>query len=249
MLAAALPTVEGLSKGVLARQLEGQEFPRNPTLEQYAFRAALARSTGDRSLGATVTDLTAEAANRLDHSPFDPVVPKGLTLFDRVEACALLIGDDSPDAVARSMSGTLPRAKANGLGFDATRIAESTSTDSSKYVDPVVECFAFMGLQAFPVRGAGSLRATTRGWSKPASRTGAFVWPVWEGWLDVDAIECLLDEVYLLAAQSRTGWADGRCSDRLRFYGVRSLLESVPYRPTGTSDTTRGYSSRLAWTA
>lgn len=244
----AFPSSEDLGHSVLARFVDEHELPRNPTMEQWSWRAQRARETGDRMLGATITDLTENAMDRLEHSPFDATVPKGLTLFDRVISCRGRVGDDVRFAIEQSMAGLAQRAGTNGLGFDATRIPVPAATNTNKHADVVAECLAFQALTLFPVRGDGRQAGVTRLWTGSAGRTGSFAWPVWDQPLDCAAIDCLLDEFSSVWAGSSAAKRakDGfwRQMDRL---GIFEVYESVPYRPLSTMDSTRGFASRLSW--
>lgn len=247
-IASSVPTREELDSSVIARRLVGfDEFPRNPSAESYAERARRARHTGDPMLGSTVTDMVEGFLNegKLEHSPFDASVPRGITLWQRAVSVIEAI-DDPQTVVERSASGTLPRSKQNGLGFDARRIVIASATDTEKYVDPVVEALVYRAIPMFPTAGRGGVSPMTRGWRSRPTVPGAFTWPVWGQPLDWAAVDCLLGAFW---AGRPVGTADAspvwqRNTERI---GVFGAFESVPYRPTGTSDTTRGYSSRLAW--
>ncbi len=247
-VAVRLPTVEQLHASVIVRHGEVGELPRNPTMAEWSARAAVARRSGDLMLGATITDLTLGATERLDHSPFDPTVPKGLTLFERVVTCRQALEESPVAQVLASAVGDGERIMANGLGFDATRITIPAATNSSKYVDPVVECLAFESLRMFPVRGRVGRAGVTRLWNRPSSQRGAFAWPIWEHELDWYSIDALLDRFAYRWNQSneetRTKAVFGR---DLAALGVTAVYESVPYKPTGQMDSTRGYSATLAW--
>lgn len=226
VLFAALPTLEDLAESPLARNRPGlPELKRNLDFDVYQQRAAYERATGAVALGCTVTDLAEpDATTGLPHSPFDPSAPRGITLWQRALTCREAI--DGPDAVARSLAGLGDRVTANGLGFDIRRLSpRAENTDN--LVDPVVELLAFAALELFPTRGDGR-RATTRGWTGPGMRAGAFTWGTWDELLDRWGIDAWLDRLY-------TG-------EHLPAPPVR--FEVVPYQPTGSSDVTRGLASR-----
>ncbi|MCB1029514.1 MAG: hypothetical protein KDB24_17310, partial [Microthrixaceae bacterium] len=63
-VADSLVSVEELDSSVIARKGGDtvSELPRKPTLSQYRDRARLARAKSDRTLGSTVTDLTADVS-------------------------------------------------------------------------------------------------------------------------------------------------------------------------------------------
>lgn len=227
-IAAALPTVDDLASLAIARPGDGgAEFARKVALDTYRLRAGLARAIRDWSLSSSVTDLVAELPpDGLQHSPFDPSAPRGVTLWERVVACRRVIGAEV-DAVARTMSGFGVRASVNGLGFDVRRLVAGVRPGALG-VDPVVELLAFCALGLFPVRGDGRA-VRTRGWTGPAMRRGSFRWFAWTPWLDRWAIDALLD----------AGFGSGpEQSARL---GVTAWYQSVPYQGLGSADVTRAY--------
>lgn len=246
-IASALMSVEELQRLVIARPAaEGRpEFPRDPTAEQYRSRASAARRAEDPFLGATVTDLVADPT-RLHHSPFDAAVPQGLTVWQRVVSCVERL-DDPAAQTAASLEGRLARVKLNGLGFDARRVAVSTSTDKEKYVDPVVEVLAFASLPMFPVRGRGAKTPTTRGWNGPQTRRGAFTWPVWGTPLTWPAVDALLNEFWNARPDARDPRSTQRWRAAAAALGVFGCYGSVAYKPTASSDNTRAYSSEELW--
>jgi hypothetical protein len=235
-VAQALPDVDALRRLAIARILPGHiEFPRTVSVAAYADRARVAREENDFSLGATVTDLQDPVRQGgLPHGPFDPPVPQGRTLHQRLLDCRLALEDDPAARLAQSLAGTARRIPANGLGFDCRRFASGIQPQAPKTVDPVVECLVFFGLALLPVRGNGS-RQQTRGWQRGATQAGAFCWPAWFAPLDRWAIDALLDQVPAAKSQPRLA----------RLLGISALFETVPYQPVGSADTTRAYGSRL----
>jgi hypothetical protein len=222
-----LPTLEEIARYSIARNLpELTEYPRNPTIESFQQRAHHARRHGDFTLAATTTDLAAGPKDPLAHSPFNPPAPKGLTIHERLTSCRDQIGDDPTGLVARTLEGTARRIKTNGLGFDYTRIQIATDPAGDKWVDPVIEFLAFYGLGLLPTRGNGH-KVTHRGWTNAPSKPGAFTWPVWTPPLSAAAIDGLLDRHWSAADPA-----------------TRTAYESVPYKPVGDNDQTRGYGSR-----
>src|SRR5690606_20031620 len=127
------------------------------------------------------------------------------------------------------------RVKVNGLACAYRRIVEETS----KRVDPVVECLCFFGLWLFPMGGTGRL-ARQRGWVGPPYRRHAFLWPAWSPALDRWAIDALLDLVHRAVPAGPLD-SGRKLSPALRRAGVTTLYGSVPYRSLGSNDTTRGY--------
>jgi hypothetical protein len=231
LVVAALPSAEGLAQLAIARRRDGYvELGRKVSLVQYAGRAALARQTRDMSLSSTVTDLVADTqlADDLPHSPFDPPVPRGITLWERAVSCRKEIADPVAE-VAATFAGRGHRTPVNGLGFDVRRLIGGVQ-DAEKRVDPVIELLAFLSLRLFPMRGNGS-EALARGWHGPAGRPGSFRWCAWAPGLDLWGIDALLD----LLPQART---DAKLAKRL---GVSAWYRSVPYRWQSSSDTTRAY--------
>lgn len=226
-LSEAFPSEDELDALSSARRMPASEieFPRKVTLSQYRSRATIARITGDSGLSSTVTDLS-ENDGELDHSPFDPPVPQGRTLWDRLVSCCEAV-TITPENLMASLAGQGTRVKLNGLGFDHRRILTPTDPNGSTWVDPAIEVLAFAGLTLIPLRGDGR-RSHARGWTAPPTHPGAFSWPVWRPMLDIAAIDSLLDRY----------WSEQ--------WSAPVAFESVPYRPRGSSDVTRGYASRRA---
>jgi hypothetical protein len=233
-VAGALPSLDDLGHLSIARALPGHaELPRTVGLAAYRERAQVSRERGDLSLGVTVTDLQDPIRpNGLPHSPFDPPVPQGRTLFQRLCDCRLKVGDRAADLVAATFEGHGLRVQGNGLGFDSRRFAAGVQPEAGVMVNPVVECLAFFGLALFPVRGNG-FSYRTRGWGK-ASKEAGFDWVAWSPLLDRWAIDSLLDQLSLA----------GRDRGRLNRLGILARFESVPFSPVGSADTTRAYASR-----
>ncbi|QBI19645.1 hypothetical protein ER308_08830 [Egibacter rhizosphaerae] len=239
-IAEALPDLAALQRLAIASEhpSSSRPFKRNPSLDDYRARAALARADHDFSLSVSVTDLTSDASRELPHSPLDPPAPKGQTLWDRLVRVREKLDAQAPntvEAAARSLQGVPTRVQANGLGFDVRRIDPAAGGDELT-VDPIVECLALFGLALLPIRGDG-VRPTTRGWRGPALRGGSFRWPAWSDWLDVWAVDGLLDRCHAAAHEAH----------RIGRWGVAAVFETVPYQPTGQSDVRRGYASRRLW--
>ena len=78
-----------------------------------------------------------------------------------------------------------------------------------------------------PARGDGH-RTNVRGWTDRAQREGALTWPAWNEPLSTAGIDALLD----------AHWSGHHLTAVTRQY------TSVPYRPRGQMDQTRGYASR-----
>lgn len=224
----SLPTLDEIDRLVIARNHPEarKELPRNVDAAAYAERAALARRLGDWSLAATVTDLGSPDGkprhDDLAHSPFDPPVSKGLTIWQRLHSTVKL--PKGNDSVRCSARGELPRAAINGLGFDFRRIPTPSDPNRAVFIDPVIETLAFAGMLFLPIRGRGRVSAA-RGWQGPPGRVASLRWPAWREPRSASAIDAFLD---------RWWGGDGGCPG----------FESVPYAPLGSSDTTRGYGSR-----
>lgn len=231
LVASALPSEEQLGGLAIARARRGYvELKRTVSLADYADRAGLARRARDLSLSSTLTDLddTPRSADGLPHSPFDPAVPRGVTLWERAVSCRKEIADPMGEVTA-TLAGRGERKAINGLGFDVRRLIGAVQ-DAEKYVDPVVELLAFASLSLFPMRGNGS-EALARGWHGPAGRLGSFRWCAWDPPLDLWGVDALLDMLPQAAA-------DAKLAKRL---GARSWYHSVPYRWQSSSDVTRAY--------
>lgn len=231
-IAAAMPTREALDELAIARDRDGcAEFTRNVTLDVYRERAELSRVRSDWTLSSTMTDLLAELPKEGPvHSPFDPPMPQGITLWQRVRSCREAM--NGVDGIRESLAGRAGRVAGNGLGFDARRLVAGVRP-TEPMIDPVVELLAFVGLRLLPTRGNGR-EVRTRGWNDRATRAGAFRWCAWRPALSLWAIDALLD----LAPRARE---DERLACRL---GIADWYVTVPYRPLGSADVTRAYGAR-----
>lgn len=236
-VAAALPDEAELSHLAIAREVvtDGGEardlppMPRKVPMETFRARARLARERHDPFLAASLSDLVDE--DECAHSPFDPSVPRGVTLHDRLLRCVSDLPADSDariEAVVATLDGTARRVEGNGLGFDYLRLPAQAEGGALR-VDPTVETLAFFALALFPARGDGR-RVRVRGWTSSHTQRGAFTWPVWREPLDRWAIDALLDRWY-------------KNPETAPRYGVTAAYRSVPYQPTGSGDVTRAYTS------
>jgi hypothetical protein len=228
-IAAALPTTTDLEALAIARNLLGvPAFDYKIDRPTYASRARIARTAGDFTLAATVTDLAHDdTGGYLHHAPLDPGVPKGRTLWDRLIRCRNALPDDPTARIDATLAGHGRRISGNGLGFDYRRLLHAASPNGGVWSDPVVECVAFMGLAFLPVRGDGH-RTAARGWSHRPTRRGAFTWPLWRPPLPPIGIDGLLD----------------RWWNSLPTPEVTTAFETVPYRKLTERDPTVGYASR-----
>lgn len=214
-----------------------EDLPRNVPVDAFASRVASVRShLFSWTLSSTTTDLHVDEKGNVAHAPFDPPVPRGYVLHDR-----LLRLHTRPDIedLRSAFVGVGDRIESNGLGFDIARLG-AEADGGSKWVDPVVETLAFFGLALFPVRGRGTdarlgkgVQTSTiqRGWVKEDDRRAPprFVWPVWRIPLDCSGVDALLDL-----------WQADRMGEWPRL-GIHGAWRSVSYSPKGSSDTTRGF--------
>ena len=159
---AALPELEDLERLTITRSLQNNSVPFSRRIDRVAFasRASSARDLGDFTLGSTLTDLGRNRIDDLDHSPFDPPVPKGLTLADRVVAIRRALPESAATTIASSMKGTAERVKLNGLGFDYRRVLQGADPVGDKWVDPTVELLAFSAPRFFLSRRRSPLDRT-----------------------------------------------------------------------------------------
>ncbi len=262
VLLSAWPTQKDLENLPIRRRWPGViELPRKVTVAAFAKRAAAVRNHPcSWTLSSTITDLHLDEQHCVAHGPFDPPVPRGLVLHDRL--CRLRAAPSIED-LRKSLSGTGKRIKNNGLGFDITRMG-SGADSSSKWIDPVVETLAFFGLKLFPVRGSGTdgkvqkrARPSTiqRGWVelKSSREPPWFTWPAWRHPLDCAAIDALLDagrkfgrrrsSIELRPAKRLRAtdfWQIERLGKRSGL-GIHAAWRSVKYKAKGSSDTTRGF--------
>ena len=185
-----------------------------------------------------MTDLCVDEKGTVRHAPFDPSVPKGLTLHQRLITVHEHV-DPYSDQILHSLAGRADRVQANGLGFDQTRLG-SLQDATDPWVDPVVEVLAFFGLALLPVRGPRSdkrldrsadVSARQRGWWRAAGseERRSFHWPAWSQPLDSDGIDALLD-----------AWSP-EPADRWARLGVHAAWRSVQFQPRNPRDSTRAF--------
>lgn len=255
-IAEALPNLEDLGHLAIARHRpDAPELPRKATLDAFRSRVELVQSgalgAGDRSLELSMTDLYDLRSDEVPHAPFDPPVPKGVTLYERVVACRKAIEGlgHSDQVVKASLLGRGQRVQTNGLGFDYRRSADSVHADSERHTDPVVEFLAFFGLHLFPFRGNAHVKQQPRqrGFSDRASRRHAFRWPCWTEPLDTWAVDALLDRFHadcprLSAKQPEDHW-DRHAVATLRRLGIHGVYGSVYQEPRGQADSYRAFAS------
>ena len=240
-LADSWPDKDELADMPICRQREGtRSLPRKVSVDTFVARAQETRGHAySWTLSSTMTDLDVDKNGEVAHAPFDPPVPKGLTLHDRLLAIQKRLRDRPiMQCLADSFMGRAERVEGNGLGFDLYRIG-SLADDAEKWIDPVVEILAFFGLALLPMRGEGTDRSTgntshstaiQRGWRRIRGRSSerVFMWPVWTDALDHAGVDALLDV-----------WKpDKRFWQRI---GVHAAWQSVSFLPRATEDRTRAF--------
>ena len=236
LLVESWPSRATLEDMPIRRRWQGtKDLKRNVSVEAFRSRVRASRNHPfSWTLSSTVTDLHVDEKGDVDHAPFDPPVPQGLVLHDRL--LKLLHFRPTIENLRRALDGADERIKGNGLGFDLARLG-ADADNTAKWINPVVETLAFFGLALLPVRGRGTdrrlnkgVRASTiqRGWV-PGDGRPRFMWPVWNIPLDCAAIDALLD---LWSADRRDEW------HRL---GIHGVWRSIRYSSKGKSDVTRGY--------
>lgn len=219
------------------------DLPRNVPVNAFAARVAAVRSHPlSWTVSSTITDLHVDDKGYVAHAPFDPPVPRGYVMHDRLLRLharpGILHARPGIEDLRRALDGTGERIENNGLGFDIARLGAGAD-GASKWVDPVVEVLAFFGMALLPVRGTGTdarlgrgVRTSTiqRGWVQGDDHQSPprFTWPVWDSPLDCAAIDALLD---LWGADKRDEWP---------LLGIHGAWRSVSYAPKG-NEMTRGF--------
>lgn len=225
----------------------GEKLQRNVPVERFAARVREARGHPHNwTLSSTMTDLSVNGRGEVAHAPFDPPVPKGITLHERLVRVHSLAGIVNEERLRASLLGMANRAQANGLGFDSTRLGSLADT-SDRWIEPVIELLAFFGLKAFPVRGPGIDRPLNlprdsapderqRGWRRGedrGSKRRRLFWPAWRQALETPAIDALLD-----------AW-DPMNEETWSPLGIHAAWGSVEYRSRSISDPTRAIGSKM----
>ena len=248
----AWPDSASLNKMPIAREWgETETMTRHVQDESFRERAKMARGHGYAwTLSSTMTDLQVDKDGKVEHGPFDPPVPGGWTLHDRLlklhKALAKLhkaLAKPLREQLEDSLLGQADRVRGNGLGFDLARLGSLADTDR-RWIDPVTEALAFFGLSLFPVRGDGVdvrlgrrlKKDRQRGWhpfgdsDKPTWR---FVWPAWSQPLHSLGIDALLDS-----------WRPARIGREAKLLGIHSGWRSVEYEGKSKKDiSTMAYGS------
>ena len=240
------PDAEFLDELPIAETWKGAgELRRKVSVDQFVARVSRARGHPfSWTISSTLTDLSVDQTGEVAHAPFDPAGP-GTTkwLHHRVVKTHELVGPVCAELLRDSLLGRASRVKANGLGFDNTRLG-SLADASEPWIEPVVELLAFFGLAMFPVRGRGvdhrhgrmgDLDERQRGWRKVPGGDGPrrFVWPVWQHPLDAPGVDALLD-----------GWNPWR-KQTWTFLGIHRAWQSVRFNRRGSADKTRAIGSAM----
>ena len=255
----AWPGIDRLYAMPIAEHVEGlAEMQRTVPVEVFCERAGIARGHVDSwTLSSTVTDLCVDASTdakrTVRHARLDPKGPGTIKWLHHRLIRSYSMVDDSSEQVVSTLQGHGRRVRANGLGFDATRIS-ALADSGHPMVDPVIEVLAFFGLQLLPMRGAGievgrsgtrsRFAARQRCWSLDRSRTPPvqhMTWPAWEQDLDRSGVDALLD---LWSDLNERLAGVGRVSraERSRL-GIHAAWRSVPYTGRGSGDRTVGFAS------
>ena len=220
-----------------------QPMKRNVPVESFRERAKMARRHRHSwVLSSTMTDLQVGKGGIVEHGPFDPPVPQGLTLHDRLLNLHKTLAKSLRKPFMDSLLGQAPRVQGNGLGFDHARLGSLADETDRRLIDPVVEVLAFFGLSLFPVRGDGVdvrpelQKGRQRGWL-PFDDNGTtiqrFVWPAWSQPLDSAGIDALLD-----------AWRPVRIDRNAKLLGIHSGWQSVEYEGKSKKDiSTKAYGS------
>ena len=220
------------------------ELKRKVMVDQFVARVRTARGHPYAwTLSSTMTDLSIDQNGEVAHAPFDPPVPRGLTIHDRLLKIHSEAEPVSRERLRDSLVGKGERVKGNGLGFDCTRVGSLADT-SDKWIEPVVELLAFFGLAVFPLRGPGVSRRRgrydspderQRGWRKApgGEERRRFVWPAWHQSLDTAGVDALLD-----------GWNPWRKKTWVRL-GVHAAWRSVQYQRRGDADVTKAVGAQI----
>ncbi len=237
LLAESWPRRDAVELMPIARKWPNTEnMGRKVGVSAFASRvAATRRDPHAWTLSSTMTDLDVDRHGQVAHAPFDPPVPQGRVLHERLLGIFLR---PSAELLARTFDGMGERIGNNGLGFDLSRIG-SQSDSGEKWIDPVVETLAFFGLALFPFRGRGTdaseggqtrSSAVQRGWRRSQTEQGLrFEWPAWNTPLDCAGIDALLD---LWQPHKKKTWQQ---------LGVHDAWRTVRYAAKGTADPTRGF--------
>ena len=223
---------------------QAESMGRHVQAELFRDRARMARGhLYAWTLSSTMTDLQVDKDGKVEHGPFDPSVPKGLTLHDRLLNLHKVLAESIRKPLVDSLLGQALRVRVNGLGFDHARLG-SLADETDRWADPMVEVLAFFGLTLFPVRGDGvdvrlGMKHQTdrqRGWH-PFEDGGKtirrFAWPAWHQPLNSEGIDALLD-AWRPDRQGRRGW---------KLLGIHAAWRSVAYKAQSSSDATKAYGS------
>ena len=242
MLKAAWPTSDKIKDLPIAEHWrEHGPMKRKVKVDEFASRVSKARAHEHSwTLSSTMTDLHVEKNSEVIHAKFDPPVPKGITLHSRLLNVYKHTKEVSLADIRHCFTIGSHRVKANGLGFDQTRLG-SLADDGTNFVDPIVEVLAFYALRVFPVRGAGPEsggHSRQRGWRwwrphKSTDRRLSYFWPAWGMPLDLSGVDALLD-----------AWIPDKNRSKWELLGVHAGWRAEPYKRRGkSSDVTTGFGS------
>ena len=253
----AWPSLDRLQAMPIAEHREGADPMQWPVpVAVFQQRAEPARRHVDSwTLSSTLTDLCVDVDANADKTVRRArLYPKGpgsiKWLHFRLLRSHSMV-DEPPDQVAGTLRGYGKRVKANGLGFDATRIS-ALADSSDTMVDPVIEVLAFFGLRLLPMRGEGievgksgtknRFAARQRGWSLDrASAAQHMTWPAWEQPLTLSGVDALLDLwAELIERHAHSEQVPRTARSRL---GIIAAWRSVPYEGRGGNDNTVGLAS------
>lgn len=259
LAANAWPESDRLNEMPIAEHMEGHaDMRRTVPVEVFRQRAGLARGHVDSwTLSSTVTDLCVDvstgATMTVRHARLDPKGPGTIKWLHHRLIRSHSMVDDAFEQVSSTLRGHGRRVRANGLGFDSTRIP-ALADSGHPMVDPVIEVLAFFGLQILPMRGEGvevgksgtrsRFAARQRCWNLDRSRTPPtqhMTWPAWEQPLNRAGVDALLDIWSDLNGRLARGERVSR-AERSRL-GIHAAWRSVPYEGRGARDNTVGLAS------
>ena len=255
----AWPSSERLQAMPIAEHVEGAEvMQRAVPVTIFQQRAKLARRHVDSwTLSSTLTDLCVDITTSLDktvrHARLDPKGPGTIKWLHHRLLRSHSMVDEPSERIAATLRGHGKRVKANGLGFDATRIS-ALADSSDPMVDPVIEVLAFFGMRLLPMRGEGievgtsgtrdRFAARQRSWSLDRARSPVgqhMTWPAWQQPLDLSGADALLDLWTDLIERGTRRKRVGR-TEHSRL-GLLAAWRTVPYKERGRSDNTVGFAS------
>lgn len=255
----AWPSLDRIQAMPTAEHVEGADpMLRTVSVEVFQQRAELARQHVDSwTLSSTLTDLCVDVATSEDATVrsanlYSKRGPGSIgALHDRLLRSFSMVSEPS-ETVMATLGGYGARVKANGLGFDVTRIS-ALADSSDTMVDPVIEVLAFFGLRLLPMRGEGievgksaprsRFAARQRNWSLDLKERRALrmTWPAWTQPLDSAGIDALLD-IWSEANERRTrGEPTSRALSRL---GVHAAWQTTSFVARTGKEPYDGFASK-----